>query len=104
MRRTVAVEEATTEATMMWWNDGAAGASQWLFMTLMMLILWGGLIAFGVWAVRGLTRDTASRPPTPPEASIASRADEVLAERYARGEIDETEYTRRRVVLHPTPR
>ena len=90
---------------MMWWDEGGWGSGQWLLMTLMMLIFWGALIAFGVWAVRSFTKDNPpAAQPTPPTAPIASHADEVLAERFARGEIDENEYTRRRAVLHPTSR
>jgi putative membrane protein len=85
---------------MMWWDDGGWGAGQWLLMTMTMLIFWGGLIAFGVWAVRSFTVRPSVAPPPP--AAVTSRADEVLADRYARGEIDEAEYARRREVLHPT--
>ncbi len=87
---------------MMWWDDAGWGGGQWLVMTLTMLVFWGALIGFGVWAVRNLMTDN-NKPGGQPTAP-ASRADEVLAERYARGEIDESEYSRRRAVLHPTER
>ena len=76
------------------WHDGDWGTGAWLAMSLMMLLFWGGLIALVVWLARigaGRNRvDKISLPATP---------DEVLAERFARGEIDEDEFTRRRAVL-----
>jgi putative membrane protein len=76
------------------WNDGW-GAGTWLVMILMMLVFWGGLIAVIVLAVRGSLRPARPTDTRGPEPD----ADELLAERYARGEIDEDEYRRRREVL-----
>ena len=80
---------------MMWWDHGGWGAGEWLAMSLMMLVFWGALITLVVWLVRSdrtdQHRDMAGRPANP---------DEVLAERFARGEIDEDEFTRRRELLH----
>jgi putative membrane protein len=55
-----------------------------------MVLFWGGLLAAGVYFLR--------RRPT--RASAGPSAEEVLAERYARGEIDAEEYRQRRAVLH----
>ena len=79
------------------YNDGSWTAGPWL---VMMLIFWGGLAALVVWLVRSLlARDrlptTPAQPPPPPRG-----ADDLLAERFARGEIDEEEFARRRKVLH----
>lgn len=81
---------------MMYWNHGHAGAGGWLVMGLMMVVFWGALIAFVVWLVRTLRPEHRADVTT----SRSSRADEVLAERYARGEIDDDEYKRRRQVMH----
>jgi len=83
---------------MMGWDDGW-GAGGWLVMSLMMVMmvgLWVGLIAFVAWLVRG------SRHEGPREAmgDPADRADELLAQRFARGEIEEEEFVRRRELLH----
>jgi putative membrane protein len=52
------------------------------------LIFWGGIIVFGVWAVRRFTdRRSASDPRR------------ILGERFARGEIDDEEFQRRLRVL-----
>lgn len=59
------------------------------FGTLFSLLFWGGLIAFGVWAVR---RFTDKPPPQTP-------AMQILQERLARGEIDPEEYERLRRTL-----
>jgi putative membrane protein len=67
---------------------------------------WGWLIALGVLAVIvGLvvwvvTRITATnRAATSPTEPARRSADDILADRFARGEIDEDEYRRRRDAL-----
>jgi putative membrane protein len=81
----------------MWWDDGGWGAGGWLVMSLMMVVLWGGLIALLVWLVQSISSGTDSRQTGPPPGT----ADEVLAARFARGEIDEDEFRRRHDALHP---
>jgi putative membrane protein len=82
---------------MLWWNHGGWGAGDWLAMSFMMILFWGLLV---LWLVRSNRRDLVrtDRPTGDP----AQRADEVLAERFARGEIDENELPKRRQVLHLT--
>ena len=84
---------------MMDW-DGSWGAGSWLAMSLMMLVVWAGPIALVVWLVRS-SFHPGQRPDTAPPASAA---DDVLAQRYARGEIDEEEFARRSEVLHSAPK
>lgn len=63
----------------------------WLgaLMMVMMLLFWGGLFAVVVVVLRHFT-----------SGSLRQRnAEELLAERVARGEIDETEYTKLRDVV-----
>jgi putative membrane protein len=59
-----------------------------------MILFWGVLVVAMAAAVRHLGRDRHERfpsgPPAPP--SPPPTAEEVLAERYARGEIDADEY------------
>lgn len=85
---------------MMWWSDGGWGFG-WLLMSVTMVVFWGGLIAVAVWAVRSFSperpRSSAAGP-----SPATGYAVEVLAERFARGEIEEEEYARRRAVLHQT--
>jgi putative membrane protein len=79
---------------MMDWNGGW-GVGGWLAMSLMMIVVWGLPIALVVWAVRSSfdrDRPSVTTPPGPD-------AEQVLAERYARGEIDESEFAHRREVL-----
>lgn len=75
----------------MWWDHGW-GWGDWLSMTLMMLIFWGAIIWLIVWLVRSWS---AKQDTTP----AANRPEDVLAERFARGEIDATEYQDRLRVL-----
>jgi putative membrane protein len=76
-------------------DNGGWGAGDWLAMSLMMAVFWGALIALVVWLVRSIHGDqtTDTKPAT-------THADDVLAERFARGEIDEDEFTRRHALLH----
>jgi putative membrane protein len=82
----------------MWSNHGGWDAGQWLAMSSMMLLFWAAVIAVVVWLVRSSRAER--HDPQLPVSTPVQRADEVLAERFARGEIDEDEYTRRRSVLH----
>jgi putative membrane protein len=80
---------------MMWGYDWSWGA--WLVMSVMMVGFWGLVIAGIVVLVRYLT---SGRQGGGPAADGGQRgAEELLAERFARGEIDEDEYTRRRQLL-----
>ncbi|MGI8875161.1 MAG: SHOCT domain-containing protein [Egibacteraceae bacterium] len=65
--------------------DGHMWGWNGVWMALSMLLFWGGLIAVGVWLARG-----GIRRPDP-----ARRARDVLAQRYARGDLDTNEYQER---------
>ena len=54
-----------------------------------MILFWGLLIALFIFAVRGLSNRKDYRP-------VGPSALEILKARYARGEIDESEYRQRR--------
>jgi putative membrane protein len=68
---------------MMGYHYGGWG---WVVMSLMMLLFWGGLIGLAVWAVLASRRDRRA-----PE--------DVLAHRFARGEITDEEFVRSRDLL-----
>lgn len=85
----------------MMWNDGNWGAGTWLVMTSMMLAIWGGLVALIVCFMRYNRPQTPSSRGEVPE--VSTRPAEILANRFARGEIDEDEYRRRRDVLGGSP-
>jgi putative membrane protein len=78
----------------MWWDHGW-GWGDWLGMSLMMLVFWGVVIGLIVATVRNRS--------TPDAAVSPRRAEDVLAERFALGEIDEAEYQDRLRVLRGTP-
>lgn len=86
---------------MMDW-DGGWGVVGWLGMGLMMVTIWVVPIALVLWlVVRGSRADRVTDTKSPishPESPI-SHPDEVLAGRFARGEIDEDEFNRRHEVL-----
>jgi putative membrane protein len=84
---------------MMWWNHGAWDVGDWLAMSLMMLVFWS-LVAGGIVL---LVRSLSDKPTrTDGDQRTKTNADDVLAERFARGDINEDEFTRRRALLHST--
>ncbi|HWJ80620.1 MAG TPA: hypothetical protein VNS55_00175 [Nocardioides sp.] len=79
-----------------WYHGGTWGWGGWILMVLAMALVWGAVIA----AIVVLFRSDAAgaggrRTPRHPE--------EILRERFARGEIDETEYRLRSDILHERP-
>ena len=83
---------------MMFWTDHDLTGWGWVTMVTGMVVFWGLLIALAMILVRALNRpaDTAPGPRPSPE--------QLLGERFARGEIDEEEYRRRRAALTGTDR
>ena len=81
---------------MMWWSNGGWGTGTWLTMGLMMVIFWAAVISLGVWAVRAVN----TGHPAPLRRPGPGRAEQELAERDARGEIDEAQFTHARSILH----
>lgn len=79
---------------MMW--DHGWGWGGWFGMSLGMLVFWGLVIWLVVWLVRASSAKRDSTPAT-------TRPEDVLAERFARGEIDEAEYQDRLRVLRGGP-
>lgn len=83
---------------MMWYDGNGGGWAGWILMTVGMVAFWALVITAVVLAIRYLTGSRGS------DASAASsgqnRPDGVLAERFARGEIDENEYRQRLSALH----
>ncbi|WP_246843268.1 SHOCT domain-containing protein [Allokutzneria sp. NRRL B-24872] len=71
------------------WHTGPWGWSGMVFMIVMMLLFWGGLLTVILTVLRH-PRFTRHR---------LTEAERILAERLARGEIDEDEYKRRTATL-----
>jgi len=95
---------------MMFWYDRHMSGWGWFGASLGMLVFWGLLIAAFVLLLRAFDRPQTMgphraswAPPTPapptPTPHPPSSAEQLLAERFARGEIDEEEYRRRLQVL-----
>jgi putative membrane protein len=80
------------------WGMGGGFGLVWLFGVFLMVLFWGLVIAALVLGIRWLIRADQRGRPQPP----GPRPDdplEILRQRYARGEIDDEEYERRRRVL-----
>ncbi len=72
------------------WDAGDGGWWRWVFGPLMML----AVVALIAWAVVAATR-AARTGPAAPTGPVARTPRDILAERYARGEIDTDEYQER---------
>lgn len=81
----------------MMWGYGA-GWGAWLTMGIGMILFWGLVIGGGI----ALARYLADIRHDPPSSGPHGRTtpEQILAERFARGEIDEDEYRQRRASLH----
>jgi putative membrane protein len=77
----------------MMWGYGYGGGSWvgWLVMGIMMLVFWGLVVAGVIFLVRYLGHGRDQRG--------GGDALRILDERFARGEIDADEYSRRRQLL-----
>ena len=79
---------------MMWYGGDGWGWGGWLLMTVLMVLFWAVVITAVVVAVRYLAGPRQAAPGSRP-----SRAEDLLAERFARGEIDDEEFRRRQALL-----
>ncbi|MGL3808140.1 SHOCT domain-containing protein [Paeniglutamicibacter sp. R2-26] len=78
------------------WNDGW-GVWGWALMALTMLFFWGGVVTVVILLVRG--RGSEGPGHSGRYGASHDEAERILNERFARGEIDETEFTARRETL-----
>jgi putative membrane protein len=85
---------------MFWYGNGMAGWG-YALMTVSMVLFWALVIAAVVVLVRYLRRDTQPTLTSPPQRHTPEH---VLAERFARGDIDDEEYRRRLDTLRAHPR
>ncbi|MFF4646539.1 SHOCT domain-containing protein [Streptomyces sp. NPDC001389] len=88
----------------MMWYDGGWGWGGWFFMAVFMVLFWALVIAAIVALIRHFSGAHHGRQPGWPASTSepgwgSRRAEELLAERFARGEIDEDEYKRRLALL-----
>ncbi len=81
---------------MMGFDDHGMGSTGWLVSGLVMLLFWSVAVAVLVVIVRGLWIE--------PRQDVRADPLRVLQERFARGELNEREYLRRRAVLTDAPR
>jgi putative membrane protein len=87
--------------TMMYWYGSGMSGWGYALMTIGVILFWGAVILGIVALVRYIGR-SGQRPgaPPPPRAQAPPQAPEqLLAERFARGEINEEEYWHRLAVL-----
>jgi putative membrane protein len=83
-------------AMMFWYDHGVSGWG-WFAMTASMIVFWALIITAAVLLFRALAR---TGPGSGGHHSTGPTPEQLLAERFARGEIDEDEYQRRLAVLH----
>ena len=81
------------------WNHGWGwGWGGWIMMGLLMVVFWAVVITLVILAVRYFASDRGSVGTSRPGPG-PNRAEDLLAERFARGEIDEDEFRQRMALL-----
>jgi putative membrane protein len=85
---------------MMGWNDGMGwGWGGWLVSGILMILFWG-LVIWGLIAlIRSVTGSHQQAPLQMRTSRVTTSAEQILAERFARGEIDAEEYGTRLAML-----
>lgn len=78
------------------------GGWAWLAMSISIFLFLALLFVIALLIVRALGRSAPARG-EPPVTRGGPAAEQILAERYARGEIDEEEYSRRLATLRGAP-
>jgi putative membrane protein len=89
--------EAKETTMMMWYGNGLSGWG-YALMIIGMVIFWA-LIGAGIVALIRYSGKSGSAIPNTPPQQHGPSPQQILAERYARGEIDEEEYIRRTKTL-----
>ena len=79
------------------WHQGGWGWGGWILMTIVMVLFWAAVITAIVLAIRYVAGGGRDRNQT--RAGSARTAEDVLAELYARGEIDDDEFRKRLTLL-----
>ncbi|MER6306311.1 SHOCT domain-containing protein [Streptomyces sp. NPDC001657] len=88
---------------MMFWHDHYGGSAWgWLAMSVSMILLFALLVLIVVLIIRALGRSSPLHD-GPTVTRGGPSPEQILAERYARGEIDEEEYHRRLATLRRPP-
>ncbi|MEU8547672.1 SHOCT domain-containing protein [Streptomyces roseoverticillatus] len=92
-----------SDTTMFWYDHGVGGWGLFA-MTVSMIVFWALIIIVAVLLFRALARPPRDgRPAGWQKGPATTNAEQILAERYARGEIDEEEYARRLATLRGSP-
>jgi putative membrane protein len=86
---------------MMWWYAGNGAWPWWGWVGFLFMIVFWGLL---IWAAVALFRYLAAPERERAVPHRAQTAEEILAERFARGEIDADEYQHRLEALQGAPR
>ncbi|MGW2515512.1 SHOCT domain-containing protein [Streptomyces sp. NPDC001617] len=78
----------------MYWNHHDMTGWDWFATSVGMVLMWALLIGVAVLLYRSLNRTSEPR-----DTTARRSPEQLLAERFARGEVDEEEYRRRLAVL-----
>ena len=87
----------------MYWYGGHMSGWGYGFGIFSMILFWGLLIVGVMVLLRYLSRGASPEPPAQHHPAQPPSAEQILAERFARGEIDADEYRSRLDILHDHP-
>ncbi|MGD3111127.1 SHOCT domain-containing protein [Streptomyces sp. YGL11-2] len=92
----------------MYWYHHGGGGWGWIAATIGMILFWALVVTVGILVFRALARPGKYGGEqagwrtgwhTGPQQPAGPTAEQILAERYARGEIEDEEYQRRLAIL-----
>ncbi len=83
-------------------RGGGWGGGHWIVAIAMMVLLWGVIAALVIAVLR--SGRWSRHDPHPSDRPSTGEAERILHERFARGEIDADEYTRRHDLLNERSR
>ncbi|GGU73289.1 hypothetical protein GCM10010211_43940 [Streptomyces albospinus] len=89
---------------MLYWHHHGGGGLGWIAASVGLILFWALVVTVGILVFRALARPGrhGGEPPgwhMGPQPTAGPTAEQILAERYARGEIEDEEYQRRLAML-----
>ena len=81
------------------WHEHGSAGGHWFVAIVVIVLFWGGGAAIVIALLRNRDHPHHERAEAPSTISATISAERILHERFARGEIDEDEYTRRHDLL-----
>ena len=81
------------------WHEHGSAGGHWIVAIVVMVLFWGAVAAIVIALLHNRDHPHHDRAQAPNDIPATTSAERILHDRFARGEIDEDEYTRRHDLL-----